>query len=551
MIHDVRGKRSAQTSASLQASDWLYLSLASLLLLLLCVVRSRGRLLWADESIGYTLFLSHSFHAVMRGWYFGADGGGPLYYSLGYLWFALVGLSVLTLRLFSTLGFIVALVFLWTSGRRYYSASIFAIAVSATLFLSRVTLWQAVNGRFYGLLLAATAFVVFCFLRAETIPSSPYLLGITALAHACLISSHVLGMVYSATLVLGLPALDLLKRRRLRPALYLAGLSGWVILPFCRHAIHATTSVARNVFWTTRPTVTDLIFGVASFNRVLLLLLLILPLGVILLKGTSRGRPAESESSWRSFPRLPIIVVTGSILSAHLILYGKSQRGLSIYSDRYLLPVSLATIFLLAEGMTRLSAALASKTSWRNPPVIPTILMATLVTAARAFTNAPYSELYPDPAMPARFASQLPPQRQVVVTESPTFIFLRLYEPDHQYVFISDRVYDCDPSQANVDVAGQYLLANWRRAGIAPSSILDYAELPQLNSDFTLLVDPMHDAWVQTRLVGNPALTLTRVGVLREFYTLTIWQVHRSGKWPVSDIGQAAAGCPVQSNLSQ
>ena len=507
--------------------DWVYLGLISLLLILLCAVRSRTRLLWADETYGYTLFLSHSLSSAMRGWYEGADGGGPLYYALGSLWFTLVGLSAFTLRLFSTLGFIVALGFLWRSGRRFYAAPILAIAVSATFFLSRVTLWQAVNGRFYGLMLAATAFVVYCFLRAELVAPTPALLGMTATAHACLIGSHILGMVYSATLLLGLPALDLLRRRRLRPSLYLAGLSGWLILPLCRHAIHATTSVAKNAFWTVRPTLGDLLFGVAAFNRPLVLLLLFFVGATILVRSQSGRNTAQPRSSWRASSRLPLYIVIGAILSAQLVLYLKSQHGLSIYSDRYLLPVSLATIFLLAEGMTNLRSALAAKVPAWHPPAAGIALGVLLVTAARAFTNAPYAQLYPSPTMPARFAAQLPSQRQVLVTEAPAFTFLRLADPTHQYFFISDSVYDRDPSQANVDVAAQYLLANWRRAGFARSSILDVAELQQLNVDVTLLVDPMHDGWVQTRLLTDPRLNLKKVGVITDFYTFTIWQVHR------------------------
>ena len=110
-----------------------------------------------------------------------------------------------------------ALLLVWTAVRRFCSTVVTAIAIGAVFFVSPASIWQELSGRFYGTFLAFAALASLLFLiTAEDEPRRRDLAA-TGLAHACLVGSHILGIVYSVSLVAGAIALDR-RRKRVRLA---------------------------------------------------------------------------------------------------------------------------------------------------------------------------------------------------------------------------------------------------------------------------------------------------------------------------------------------
>lgn len=131
------------------AADWFLAYCFSATFLTLCVLRSRTHFLWADEIFGYRVLSAQPFSSVVKGWWEGADGGGPVYYLLAKVWIHFFGLSALTLRLFSAAGMCTAVLLLWITARRFLSTVAISFSMGLVYLIPLETRWQEVNGRFY------------------------------------------------------------------------------------------------------------------------------------------------------------------------------------------------------------------------------------------------------------------------------------------------------------------------------------------------------------------------------------------------------------------
>ncbi len=412
-------------------ADWTLVLLLAAFLFGLCWFRSRTRLFWADELYGARVVGDPSFRHMLTGWRDGADGGGLVYYLLARLWTRLFGLNELTFRLFSTAGMAAAVVFVWAAVRRYTSTLIVALSVGIVFLTPAVMLWQEVNARFYGLFLASAALASLFFLvTAERTPTRSDLL-LTACAHTCLVGSHILGLVYSFSLIAGMFLLDRLERRTRWP-LYLTAGSGWLLLPLSYQAIRSSASVAQGSFWTRKPGPLQLLLGWSVFGKTTLWLLLVLAFLVLLRTWILRKapRPAPWQSQHRS-----VLFLIASLCLAQLILYAKSQVGVSIYSDRYLLPVSIATVFALAWCLARL----LPRSTAALPPTISFSLaaVALLPLCLFAYRRVSYPYLYPAPGYPQRASAAIPPGAPVLAS-IPAFTLFANYDPAHRYLFLLD-----------------------------------------------------------------------------------------------------------------
>lgn len=222
----------------------------------LAVFYSHGRIMWSDELFGWMLATDPSSRHMIEAWNAGADGGGLCFYVLARCWLKVFGQSVLAFRLFSAAGVAAAAVFTFRAARHYVSWGIAVSSVALLWFSSDIVLWQVMQARFYGLLLAGVAGA--CYLAVLTAHRvTGRLLVLTWVCHTVLVGTHPFGAVYSGVVVLAMVVSDALVRR-LRTQLYAAALGGWWVLLVSVRAMRSTAAVGRPHFWTTRPTIGDL-----------------------------------------------------------------------------------------------------------------------------------------------------------------------------------------------------------------------------------------------------------------------------------------------------
>ena len=502
--------------------DWLSLALISVLLLALCVVRSRSRLFWSDETFGFTVLRDPVLAHTLHGWWEGSDSGGLLYYLIGHVWFRVFGASPLVLRLFSTTCFLVAMTTIWAMARRVYVVPVVAIATALTFFVPAYLMWQGVNGRFYGLFLASAAFAAACTMAAvERRGRSRLLVLLTGCAHAWLIGSHILGLVYSAGLLAALVISDLHEGRR-RLSLYGGVVLAWMVMvPLSYHSIRATATIAQGVFWPVRPHFRDLIFGFFAYNHKLVLLAALLLLAAVIRR--LAGSVDDQASQPSSHARHALLVVGGGLVLAQLAIFAKSRIGLSVYTDRYLLPLTIAMVLVFCEGLTRAMGASLVRRSTRPLPAVLVTLAATGVLFAMGVRSDSYAQLYAGLDYPSRVEKILPPGRDVVVTYVPTFMLLRLFDPTHHYIFATDWSYD--GAKAGADLSGQRMMENVERGGFAPHEVLDLPVIVQELPEFSLLAEPDRLPWLQDRFLRSGDFEVTRVGGLADWYPMTVWRI--------------------------
>ena len=511
----------------MSAADWLLVYLVAASFFALCALRSSRHFLWADEILGYRVVGASSLHATLRGWWEGADGGGLVYYLLAWVWIHLFGLSALTLRLFSAAGMAAAVLLIWATARRYFSTVAIACAIGLVYLIPLATRWQEINARFYGTFLAAAAFASLCFLWTATERLTRLSLAMVFVAHVCLIGSHILGCVYSFSLLLGMVVLDRL-RGRLRWPLYLAAGAAWVLIPLSFHAIRSSTSIAKGSFWTVKPGLQDLLLGVAVYDHYLLRILLVIVAAALAVTFFSRSPRLHSFSSYSAM--LPLVTLCGSLLLGQLILFSKSRIGISIYSDRYLLPVSLVTVLILSASFEQLLPA-----AWKGVPAFSTAVLPSLAFLLPCFAFSLAHNDYPGLYAPLNYtgslASQIPHDAPVLVSEFPSYTMLATFEPTHRYLFLLDWPYDLRTNPGG-DFSGQRLMENWHRAGYAPDDIVPFCTVEFKEKDFYVLLDGGHEQWFADRLLHNPAFQVQQLRSFPEWYALTLWSVHRRSSQP-------------------
>ncbi len=505
-------------------TDWLLICMIAAFFFLLCVLRSRTRLLWSDELLGFHLISSPSTSQMLKGWSEGADGGGVVYYLLARVFTRIFGMSALTLRLFSTAGMMTSLVFVWCMARRYASTIVVACTVGLVYFVPAAMRWQEVNGRFYGFFLASAALAALWFLvTAEREPTS-FDLVVTFLAHACLIGSHILGMIYSFSLIAGMLTLGAM-RGQLRWRVYLSAAATWALVPVSYHAIRSSAAIGAGVFWTTKPRAFDLLnaFTDYDWDALLVVYLLLLATTALVL---FRGR----KSHWVSPVResgLPPIVLVASLVLAQLIIFAKSQFGTSIYADRYLLPLMIATTLIVAALLTFLLPRFFTDNSSQLRSLSVSVIVLFLFFYFPIARRFDYGDQYPNRGLPQRITAAIPEGSPVVITQVAIFELLTTYDKQHNYLYFLDSAYDSDPSHPHGDLYGARMMESWQRAGYEEGHILECPVILSQYPHFVLILDSFREHWFEDRLLHNPAYQVTPMGSNKEWVPVTLWKIDR------------------------
>jgi hypothetical protein len=464
------------------------------ILLILCISVSLGygRIFWEDEMLGWMLVRDPSFHHMVTAWNMGADGGGILFYVTARAWFAVFGPSEMSFRLYSAAGFAAAFAALWIGLRTYYSRSTLAFAIGAIWLLGPQVVIHMCEGRFYGLFMygAALTFCVTLRLAASTSKkvSFPWLL-LNFAANAILIASHLLGLIYSAFLLLPLIVLDI-RRRHLRWKLYLSTVLAWCLLLAEYNAIRATLGADKPHFWTSPPTLHHFLGAYHAFDRHIerLMLLLVVALGLCWWRQRSALKNAL-QCTLRT--RIDLYVVAAALALVPIAFAIYSLIGSSIFVDRYLLPITIFPILFTAESVRLLMAVLQFSDPMRF--TMTSFAHARLTaTGAIGLGLLLWVFVHLRHTIPQRqdytavLSAALPKGSFVVLPDGLAYteIIGRQHDAPVHYHYLLDWKRSIAPTAPRADVSQFHLLTTWQKVGYFAGSIEDQASFIQKHPRF-------------------------------------------------------------------
>ena len=502
------GKRKSYAS---NLQELVLLAFGIALTFTICYTFGRGRIFWEDEMLGWMLLHDPHWHHMIRAWKLGADGGGFSFYLTGRAWFFLFGSSEVSFRMYSAACFAAAFAVVWTVVRRFYSPGPAAFALYNTFFFSPPLVLHMAEGRFYGLLMLSTALAVWV---ATLPPTSPRigpraLLGLTFLVHALLITSHLLGIVYSLSLVVAMVAIDW-SDHQLRPQLYLAAVASWFLLLPERAAIFASADVGKPFFWTTQPTLRRFIGAYSAFSAEIAVVLFGLALAVgFTLWSDRRATTERFRSAYKA--RRPIYVVTLVLLLVPLAFLFEGFFGPSLFISRYLLPVSIAQVTLTAEAATLIPWTTLTPSLLHNGASWCRSVRAFAITSfVAALLLWVFSYLRPlaigQPNYTDALSAMLPKGIPVLCEDAWSFteIIGRQHASGVQYTYLLDWPQSLSPSAPRLEVTQYHLMHNWREAGYFSSSIVNRETFLQNHRQFLVLHTIVPSAPSAPPEIGNP-----------------------------------------------
>ena len=448
--------------------DALGILFAWLTLLAGCLLKSRrDAFFWYDEvataSLAGDRSLAHMIGAVARG----AENNPPLYPALMWVWSRVFGSGTLAMRLPSTFAMCAALAIVWVTARLGYRTRHVAIGVVVGLLTVPVVLDQAFQARFYGLftLTASVAFALTVTLQSRDRPTRG-MLALTALSHALLLYSHTFGTLFSAALLTGLVATDLVAgRRRISP--YLAVLAGWLLFaPWIPVILAQGHAVAAPNSWLVRPSRDDLLLTLAGQVRWLPLMLP--PLIVLKLLDPADGARVErAGGKWE--PRDWLLTSAVALIAVVPLVFVLSRIAAPVFLDRYLLPASIGWCIIVSQlAAAPIGAGIATGAGRRLVAATWAVLFVLGASYPLGHAASVGREVRPDLPPEVGF-TELP----VVVEGGHDFWPLRYYSrgPTDRFHFLLDWEVATDPA-APAGAAQQYrLMELYQREGYLGGSV--------------------------------------------------------------------------------
>jgi hypothetical protein len=467
-------------------ADGYWLIPSILLLIAVPLYCARGRIFWEDEMLGFLLLRDPSFHHMITAWLQGADGGGFSFYLTGRLWFDLFGSSVRSFRMYTEVCFAVGFIISWVTMRRFYAASIVTLAWLSIWLVSPVLIQHLAEGRFYGLFMVAVALAIYmCVLANERRQIRPLLyLGIF-LANALLITSHLLGVVYSFCVVVSMVWLDR-DRGRLRPKLYLVAMASWLLLIPSLPAIRASGRVGKPFFWTTQPDWVTFVSNYTGFTLKLGIPIAILLVTIGIVLAARKSLLKTMERGYRE--RRPIYVVGLLLFLIPVVFYFEGFFGPALCISRYLQPVALATVYLVAElitiGLSIIPTSL--RTNGALKVAVWTIFFACVVVYD--FRYRPHHTGLERDYTQA--LTQSLPQGIPVVCED-AFSFTEIISRQHDspvlYTYLLDWKNSLLPQSPRLEVTQYHLMENWKKVGYFSGSIQYAASFFREHPEFYII----------------------------------------------------------------
>jgi hypothetical protein len=490
-------------------AEILLLCCSLLSLVIACVICSLHKQAWTDEVFTWTELsdpsLWHLYYAVQHG----ADGGMPLFYTTGWLWAKAFGTAVLTLRLYSCVAMCAALLVTWRTMRRFYGTWATAFGVLAFWGTSGLVLDQNAEARFYGLFLLTVALALNIYARLIVQPAPKLrLLVFSLFSQSALVLSHVLGIIYSGLILVGLILSDG-ARLRLRPRVYLFHAAGWLALLVWLPSIRASRAVGKPHGWIGKPELKYLFpaYLFSPFEQWFLLLerhfdarwktvhhiveiSMLAALAVVLLLGLRKLLAARQRTN--TDPESALLLAGYLLLAAPLILFVFSYLVTPIFIGRYMLPSGIGLAIVLADFADARGAdsPASSRLMWASVtallailPMLSSLLMPPL-SSSRQYLDV------------QRLDHTVPADMAVVTDWADDFAKLMRYphSPRSHYYFLLD--WPAALAGPKPAVTSYHLLASNRDVGYYSQSIQGSSAFLCSHSDFLVL---------DTHLIGQDA----------------------------------------------
>ena len=513
----------------------------ALLCLVISYVFGHRRIFWEDEMLGWMLLRDPSWHHMVQAWKMGADGGGFSFYLSGRLWLLLFGASEIAFRLYSAVCFAAAFVVTWMTGRHFYRRGVVAFALVNTWFFSPPIVTHMAEGRFYGLLMLGTALTLWWTIvlsqRQRRVPLWMYLSCFAF--HGLLVTSHTLGVIYSAAMLLSLIAVDWY-RGWSRPLIYVTASLTWLLLIPEREAIRASANVGRPHFWTLPPNLSRFLGSFTAYSAEVAATVLLLI--AALLWNVYRGR-----RDWRVLleaaleERRPVYVATALLFGIPVAIAAKSFTGTSLFINRYLMPVALAVFLLTAEILTLMDWEIPvfrgvrgfagrhrGLLTWGYAALLSFWIFGHVSRVAIGQKN------YTD-----ELTRKLPKHIPVVCEDAWTFTELigRQHASGVRYTYLLDWRQSISPSAPRLEVTQYHLMENWKKAGYFSGSIEDSRTFLKQQPHFFVLHFGEVARDEHGPVIGNPwyerlrdsgSYTVTMY-VKGDKEHLSVWEVRRKG----------------------
>ena len=456
-----------------------------------------------DRRLGWLVLRQPTYSQMLHAWNAGVDSSGIFFYFVARPWLRVFGASAMALRLCSATALAAGFAVTWITARRFYSFGTVLLGIFPFYLLSRGMDWQMSDARCYGLWIFATAFTAYMFVR--TAPGKkigPGALLLTFLAHALLVGSHMLGILYSGGFVVGLLAQDVVARK-FRPALYLSAMSGWFIVIVSMRNFAIIASNGRPSFWTLRPAFRDIFFILTAYESFLYTILGLAAVAFIAAY-LARARAGLRDQFFLS-SRYSIYFIVFSLFFTAFAIFIKSKLGISICVDRYLLPVLIGDVFLLCEFLDRLSAMIFNeKWALRCGTVALLLFCATWVHGLK-------DELpLPEKDFTQALLERIPQGMPLVILDSGIFSQMALYQNEHARILtLVDWPILLDPNFGPGGVSGGHEMDNWRKIGFYSSQIQTTTQILTENPAFIVMTNDLHPLWLQKRVMSNPLYKVT------------------------------------------
>ncbi len=500
--------------------DWVWMGAVLLLLGVYSYARARNRIFWGDELNAYVLMQQKSFWAMMHNWRLSLDSGSLFYTSVGYWWVRIFSPPEIALRAFSAVGMGASFVLLWITARRFYPVIVVGACVPLAYMLNEFVRWQFYNGRMYGGFMAATALVIFALVKAA--PGQPLtrrVLLLTFFAHLFLMSSHVLGLLYSGVFVAGLVAQDLWARS-FRPRLYLSAAASWLVLIVSYANIKNTAALSKYGYFTQTPRLSDLINGTTVYSKGMLHIVCLLFASALLARLLTQKAMPQAE---RAPARTPVYFVLLCCAAILILAFGVSRFATSIFYNRYLLPVCLGDALLMCELLYWTITPLPRSRALRYVGVeLASVLFVALYV--RKF-SLPFE--FPVPDYTGAWMEKAPAGMPMVITDPGVFAELNHYHGEQRTMVIPlDWSVSTGPNSDSATATGTLQLERWQSGGIFAGHILSTDAILTGFPAFLALNTPEHSLWFQRYIKDNPGYDVVKEGT---FGGQDFWIVRRRG----------------------
>jgi hypothetical protein len=526
---------------NLTRGDLLGMSIGFLLCLVVSYALGHDRIFWEDEMLGWMVLTDPSFHHMITAWKLGADGGGFSFYLSCRMWFHIFGPSEASFRLYSATCFGLAFSVIWLTARRFYSREIVAFALFNTFFCSPPIVLHLVEGRFYGLFMLSVGLVIWVAVRTREVttplPARCYvcLFG----AHALLVTSHLLGLVYSACIVLAMVVLDGMDRRW-RPLVYASAVSSWLLLIPEFPAIRASALVGKPWFWTTPPNVSRWIGAYTAFSVEVAVVLtaLLLLVAVSLFSDLQRWR-IRLSTAFKT--RRTIYLLTSALLLVPVSFLLEGFVGPSLFINRYLIPVAIGTVFLSAEAISLIDWSGFIPRGLTFSTTVRSGIRGTVATALAGMVlywtiiHSPFYITSPRNYTDT-LAAMFPAGASVLLDDAWMFteVIARQHTSRVRFYYPLDWEQTTSNAAPRLEVTQYNLMSNWKKAGYFSQSIVDLKEFMAQNQAFFVVdrvaldtsVPRMIGDPLPSRFADTPGYLIRRIGTLnRDGLVANVWFV--------------------------